>query len=73
VAERDLGKLDDRAALTATVREVLDAHPDEVAAYRGGKTGLIGFFVGQAMRATGGRADPKAVRAALEEALAERG
>jgi glutaminyl-tRNA synthetase len=73
VAERDLGKLDDRAALAATVREVLDAHPDEVASYLGGKTGLIGFFVGQTMRATGGRADPKAVRTALEEALAERG
>lgn len=72
VRQRNLGKIDDGAALAATVAQVLDAHPDEVAAYLAGKQGLIGFFVGQAMRATGGRADPKAVRSALEEALAAR-
>ncbi len=72
VAERDLAKLDDASALVAAVDEVLEAHPDEVAAYLGGKEGLIGFFVGRTMRATGGRADPKAARAALERALAAR-
>ena len=72
VAQRDLGRVDDAAALATTVEEVLDAHPDEVDAFLGGKEGLIGFFVGRAMRATGGRADPQAVRQALLDALAER-
>jgi len=69
VEQRGLGRLDDAAALAATVEGILDAHPDEVAAYLGGKEGLIGFFIGQAMRATGGRADAKAVRDALTTAL----
>jgi glutaminyl-tRNA synthetase len=69
VEARGLGRLDDAAALSATVEGILDAHPDEVAAYLGGKQGLIGFFIGQAMRATGGRADAKAVREALTAAL----
>jgi glutaminyl-tRNA synthetase len=69
VEERGLRRLDDAAALAATVERILDAHPDEVAAYLGGKEGLIGFFIGQAMRATGGRADAKAVRDALAAAL----
>ncbi len=69
VQERGLAKLDDADALDRAVRTVLDEHPDEVAAYRGGKVGLIGFFVGRAMRATDGRADPKRVRALLEARL----
>ena len=47
------------------------AHPAEHAAYRGGKAGLLGFFVGQVMRATGGRADPALVRRVVERALAQ--
>ncbi|MDZ7799357.1 MAG: glutamine--tRNA ligase/YqeY domain fusion protein [Trueperaceae bacterium] len=69
VEQRGLRTLDDEDALQATIEDVLHAHPDEVASYRAGKSGLIGFFVGQAMKATGGRADPKAVRSLLQEAL----
>lgn len=58
------------AALGAAVQDVLSANPDKVAAYRGGKTALMGFFTGQVMRATGGKADPQAVAAALTAALA---
>ncbi|WP_287370388.1 hypothetical protein [Oceanithermus sp.] len=56
-------------ALAALVREVLAAHPDEVAAYRAGKRGLMGFFVGQVMRASAGRADPKQVQSVLSQQL----
>ncbi|KQR31057.1 glutamine--tRNA ligase/YqeY domain fusion protein [Deinococcus sp. Leaf326] len=56
-------------ALTSAVQEVLNANPDKVAAYRGGRVALMGFFTGQVMRATGGKADPQAVAAALTAAL----
>jgi glutaminyl-tRNA synthetase len=64
-----LAVVDDVGAIDRAVQGVLAAHPNERAAYRGGKKGLLGFFVGQAMRATGGRADPKRVQAALAAAL----
>lgn len=69
VEERGLGRLDDEGAVAAVVREVIAQHPEELAAYRGGKSGLLGFFVGQAMRATSGRADPQLVRRLLLEEL----
>ncbi|MCP2014357.1 glutaminyl-tRNA synthetase [Deinococcus sp. HSC-46F16] len=56
-------------ALAGAVADVLAANPDKVEAYRGGKTALMGFFTGQVMRATGGKADPAKVAAALLEAL----
>ena len=51
--------ISDPAAITAIVDELLAAHPDEVEAFRGGKNKLQGFFVGQLMKKTGGKADPK--------------
>ena len=48
---------------------IVAAHPAEVARYAAGHTGLAGFFVGQVMRATHGRADPAIVRELLEESL----
>ncbi len=59
VEERGLGMISDPAAITAIVEELLAAHPAEVEAFRGGKTKLQGFFVGQLMKQTGGKADPK--------------
>ncbi len=64
-----LAVVDDAGAIDRAVADVLAAHPDERAAYRAGKKGLLGFFVGQTMRATSGRADPKRVQAALAAAL----
>jgi Asp-tRNA(Asn)/Glu-tRNA(Gln) amidotransferase B subunit len=58
VAERGLGMISDPAAITAIVEELLAAHPEEVEAFRGGKNKLQGFFVGQLMKKTGGKADP---------------
>ena len=64
-----LTKVTDTDALAAVVDEVLAAWPDKVAEYRGGKTNLIGLFVGEVMKATKGAADPKAVRGLLTDRL----
>jgi aspartyl-tRNA(Asn)/glutamyl-tRNA(Gln) amidotransferase subunit B len=55
--------------LNAMVQTVLDAHPDEIARYRSGKTQLFGFFVGQVMRQSKGKADPELINALLNEKL----
>jgi aspartyl-tRNA(Asn)/glutamyl-tRNA(Gln) amidotransferase subunit B len=59
----------DTAELEPLVDRILAANPGQVAAYRGGKEGLLGFFVGQAMKETGGRADPKVVNELIREKL----
>ena len=58
-----------RRQLEPIVDEVLAAHPGEVEAYRGGKQGLLGFFVGQVMGRTQGKADAKVVNELLREKL----
>lgn len=70
VAER-LGLLQvrDGDALGRWVDEVLASHPDEVARYRGGEAKLLGFFVGQVMKQSKGKADPKGVQPLLQERL----
>jgi glutaminyl-tRNA synthetase len=70
VAKRGLEKITDEAALRALVDRLLSDYPDKVEQYRSGKTGLIGFFVGQIMRETGGSADPRLARELVENALA---
>jgi aspartyl-tRNA(Asn)/glutamyl-tRNA(Gln) amidotransferase subunit B len=69
VEQRGLGMISDPAAIGAIVAELLAAHPAEVEAFRGGKTKLQGFFVGQLMKQTGGRADPKLANQILIEKL----
>ncbi len=64
-----LGQIADESALAALVDEVVAAHPDEAATYQGGKTALLGFFVGQVMKRSGGRAEPKSVQRLLRERL----
>ena len=64
-----LRQVSDAGALTAMVDEVLAAHPGKVEEYRAGKTGLLGFFTGQVMKASGGRANPEVVQAVLRERL----
>lgn len=62
VAEaRDLIQISDTGELEAAVDRVIADHPDEFARLSGGEQKLIGFFVGQVMRSTGGKADPKVV------------
>jgi aspartyl-tRNA(Asn)/glutamyl-tRNA(Gln) amidotransferase subunit B len=70
-AERYLGdgQIGDTADLEPLVEQVLAANPSQVEDYRGGKEGLLGFFVGQVMKETGGRANPKLVNELLREKL----
>ena len=59
----------DESALEPVIDGVIAANPDQVATYRGGKEGVLGFFVGAVMRETGGKADPKVVNRLLREKL----
>ena len=69
VQREGLGRIGDAEQIREIVHDVVAAHPAEVARYAAGQTGLAGFFVGQVMRATHGRADPAIVRELLEESL----
>ncbi len=69
VEAKGLAQVSDEAALAAIVERVLAEHPDEVRRYREGKKGLFGWFIGQVMRATGGKANPATVRKLLSERL----
>jgi aspartyl-tRNA(Asn)/glutamyl-tRNA(Gln) amidotransferase subunit B len=64
-----LVQVSDQDALARWVDEVLAAHPAEVARYRGGEGKLLGFFVGQVMKRSGGKADPKGVGEVLRRRL----
>jgi aspartyl-tRNA(Asn)/glutamyl-tRNA(Gln) amidotransferase subunit B len=59
----------DSGAIDGWVRDTLEAHPAEVARYKAGEAKLMGFLVGQVMKRSKGKADPKAVNAALAAAL----
>lgn len=70
IVERDgLGQISDTSALEAAIAEVLAENPKELELYRGGKTKLLGFFVGQVMKKTSGRADPKLTNQLLAKTL----
>jgi glutaminyl-tRNA synthetase len=73
VERRGLRQVSDDSALLPAVEQVVSANAAKVAEYRGGKTGLLGFFVGQVMRSTGGTANPERVRELLEGALSPPG
>ncbi len=59
----------DTSELEPLVDRILAANPEQVEAYRGGKEGLLGFFVGQAMKETQGKADPKVLNELIREKL----
>jgi aspartyl-tRNA(Asn)/glutamyl-tRNA(Gln) amidotransferase subunit B len=59
----------DESELEPVVDAVIAAHPEQVETYRGGKEGVLGFLVGQVMRETQGKADPKVVNQLLREKL----
>ena len=69
IARRGLEQITDRAAIAAVVDRVIAAHPEQVAEFRAGKTRLMGFFVGQVMRVTAGKASPAAVNELLRGKL----
>jgi aspartyl-tRNA(Asn)/glutamyl-tRNA(Gln) amidotransferase subunit B len=70
-AERYLGDglVADTAELEPIVERILAANPGQVEAYRGGKEGLLGFFVGQVMKETQGKADPRVVNELVRQKL----
>ncbi len=70
VAAGGLRQVSDAGLIGEQVRAVLQAHPAELAAYRGGKSGLANWFFGQVMRSAGGLANPQVIRAELERQLA---
>ena len=59
----------DRSELEPLVDRILAGSPDQVASYKGGKQGLLGYFVGQVMKETQGKADPKVVNQLLRDKL----
>ena len=69
VEEKGLKQVSDTGAIAGVVDEVLAANADKVAEYKSGKDKLFGFFVGQVMKATQGKANPKAVNDILREKL----
>ena len=69
VEEEGWLQVSDENAIQAWVAEVMDAYPDDVERFRAGGSKLMGFFVGQVMRRSGGKADPRRVAALLTEAL----
>ena len=69
VEKKGLSQISDEGAIKELVQKVVDAHPSEVEAYRNGKTNLLGFFVGQIMKETKGRANPKTVNELLRGIL----
>jgi aspartyl-tRNA(Asn)/glutamyl-tRNA(Gln) amidotransferase subunit B len=69
VAADGLAQIDDEAALLALVHDVMARHRDAVAQYRAGKTATFGFLVGQVMKGSGGKANPKLANQLLKREL----
>jgi aspartyl-tRNA(Asn)/glutamyl-tRNA(Gln) amidotransferase subunit B len=69
VEERGMKQVSDTGALEAIVDEVIAANPDEVARYKEGNTKLIGFFVGQCMKASKGQGNPKLLNQLIAQKL----
>jgi aspartyl-tRNA(Asn)/glutamyl-tRNA(Gln) amidotransferase subunit B len=69
VRERNMAVIRDEATLVAIAEKLLAANPKQVAAYRAGKTALLGFFVGQLMKETRGSASPELVNTLLTRLL----
>jgi aspartyl-tRNA(Asn)/glutamyl-tRNA(Gln) amidotransferase subunit B len=70
IVEREgLAQVSDAGALGAVIAEVIAANPQQVATYRAGKQSALGWFVGQVMRKSGGKANPQLVNELLRKAL----
>jgi aspartyl-tRNA(Asn)/glutamyl-tRNA(Gln) amidotransferase subunit B len=69
VEEKGLVQITDTDALADVVSDIISRHPKEVEAFKNGKTKLLGFFVGQVMRETKGKANPKLVNEILKGKL----
>ena len=71
IQEKGLTQISDEGPLVALIQEVITKNPTQVAQYREGKETVLGFFVGQVMKASGGKANPGKVNQLLKKQLAE--
>ncbi|MFO8036031.1 MAG: Asp-tRNA(Asn)/Glu-tRNA(Gln) amidotransferase subunit GatB [Anaerolineales bacterium] len=71
VEEEGLAQMTDSAAIESVCQEVIAENPSQVEQYREGKEAILGWFIGQVMGKTGGKADPQAVRNTLQKYLQE--
>ena len=69
IERKGLAQVSDEGALEALARAALETHPDSVALYRSGRTNVLGFFVGEVMKATRGQANPAIVNRLLKDML----
>jgi aspartyl-tRNA(Asn)/glutamyl-tRNA(Gln) amidotransferase subunit B len=69
VAREGLTQVTDAGAIEAAARAVVEANPRQAEQYRAGNGKMLGFFVGQVMKATGGKANPGAVNEVLKRLL----
>jgi aspartyl-tRNA(Asn)/glutamyl-tRNA(Gln) amidotransferase subunit B len=70
IEEKGLKQITDSSAIERAIEEVMSKNPGQLADYRGGKDKLFGFFVGQVMKATGGKANPAQLNELLKKKLA---
>ncbi len=70
IAEKGMVQITDEGELLKTIAAIIEANPGQVSDYRGGKDKLFGFFVGQVMKATQGKANPQIVNELLKKMLA---
>lgn len=69
VQKKGLIQISDTSAIEKLIEEIIAAHPSELEKFRAGKTNLKGFFVGQVMKKSGGKADPKLTSQILDQKL----
>ena len=69
VEKKGLSVISDESSILPIVQKIVQSNPEQVAAYKGGKDKLFGFFVGQAMKETKGRANPQMLNKLLKEEL----
>ena len=69
VEEKGLKQVTDTGAIEAIIDEIIASNPDNVAAYKGGKTNLAGWFVGQVIKMSQGKANPSIVNKLIREKL----
>jgi aspartyl-tRNA(Asn)/glutamyl-tRNA(Gln) amidotransferase subunit B len=71
IEEKGLAQVSDEGAIEDEVKKILDANPDQVQQFKDGNEKVLGFFVGQVMKATKGKANPKVVNEILRKLLSD--
>ena len=72
VKEKGMEQVSDEAAIRDMVNEVIDENPNQLATYKSGKTNILGFFVGQVLKKSGGKANPSIVNKIVNEEINKR-